>query len=107
MATAVSPVIQPIVSHSSLKASWMSGSRSDRGGKISGGGAQDSTICLPYGSQPLKSASGQKLLRRGQGGVSASPPKAAAAGVDHRVRFGPQADSCTATCAYPIAAKFP
>jgi hypothetical protein len=38
------------------------------------------------------SALGQKLPRRGQSGVSALPPKAAATVADQRVRFGPQAD---------------
>jgi hypothetical protein len=38
------------------------------------------------------SALGQKLPRRGQSGMSALPPKAAAAVTDRRVRFGPKAD---------------
>jgi hypothetical protein len=35
---------------------------------------------------------GQKLPRRGQIGMSALPPKAAAAVADQSVRFGPKAD---------------
>jgi hypothetical protein len=38
------------------------------------------------------SALGQKLPRRGQVGMSALPPKAAATVADQRVRFGPTTD---------------
>jgi hypothetical protein len=38
------------------------------------------------------SALGQQLPRRGQIGMSALPPKAAAAVADRRVRFGPNGD---------------
>ena len=44
----------------------------------------------------LMSALGQKLPRLTQSGVSALPPKAAAEITDWRVRFVPEADSCTA-----------
>src|ERR1700720_933160 len=41
----------------------MRGSRSDRGGKISGGGAQDSAIRQAYGSQAPMSAAGRGKRR--------------------------------------------
>ena len=55
MATRDSTVIHPIVSHSSRKASRMSGRRSDRGDTKSGGGAQSSpyTEDMPIRSQCL------------------------------------------------------
>jgi hypothetical protein len=45
---------------------------------------------------PLMSAVGHELPRRHRSSAAASPPKAAAALADRRVRFGPQADPCTA-----------
>jgi len=54
----------------------MSDSRSDRGGKISGGGTQDSAICQAYGSHALMSAPGQKQPFQGVRRMPAPPPRA-------------------------------
>ena len=57
-AMTASTVIHPIVSHSSPNASRMSGSRSDCGGKKSGGGAQASAMREEYPNQGPMSAVG-------------------------------------------------
>jgi hypothetical protein len=54
-----STVIHPIVSHSSPNASRMSGSRWDRGGKKSGGGAQESAMREGYLNKLPMSAAAQ------------------------------------------------
>jgi len=56
--TTASTVIHPIVSHSSPNASRMSCSRSDCGGKKSGGGAQESAMRERYSNQVSLSALG-------------------------------------------------
>jgi hypothetical protein len=70
----------------------MSGSRSARGGKISGGGVQDSAIWQIYGSPALMSDVGQKQTLKHVRPMSAFPPKADMPERAWDVRFVPIAD---------------
>ena len=63
METTASIVIHPMVSHSSRKASRMSGRRSWRGGRINGGGAQHSVMRFYILAPSADVSSGSKMRR--------------------------------------------
>jgi hypothetical protein len=43
------------------------------------------------------------MIPRGPSSMSALPPKADMCGAMSNIRYGPIADSCTATCAIPVS----